>query len=105
MGKFEHTVQGYNQARDFLLQCGYRDDYLDRLESHEMIYVANKIHLNAAKCHSGTGIPYSMEGCHAARNFLLSTGYTDDYLDRLDGHELIFLANQMNASPVECLQG
>lgn len=96
MGKYEHTMSGFNQARKFLVHSGYRDDYLDRLESHELIYIANKQHAQAADKPTGEGIPHCSQGCHEARRFLLNTGYTVDYVDRLDGHELIFMANQLN---------
>lgn len=95
MEKFEHTTPGFNQARNFLVQCGYGDDYLNRLESHELIYVANKMHARSAECYSEDGIPHSLEGCHKARKLLLDTGYIVDYIDRLDGHELIFMANRL----------
>ena len=104
MGKFEHTMPGFNQAREFLLHCGYRDDYLNRLESHELIYIANKLQTEASDNRSTPCIPYSMEGCHEARRFLLGTGHSVDYVDRLDGHELIFMANQMNTATAKRLQ-
>lgn len=104
MGTYEHTMPGYNQAREFLLHSGYRDDYLNRLESHELIYVANKLHSHASDCRIDVAIPYSMEGCNEARNFLLKTGYSADYVDRLEGHELIFMANQINSEPSKNLQ-
>ena len=104
MKKYEHTMLGFNQAREFLVHCGYRDDYLNRLESNELVYVANKIHSQKSGCREGACIPHSMEGCHQARQFLLSTGHSVDYVDRLDGHELIFMANQMNTATAKRLQ-
>jgi hypothetical protein len=96
MEKYEHTMLGFNQAKKFLGHCGYRDDYLNRLESNELVYVANKVHFQTADCRAGACIPHSMEGCHQARQFLLSTGHSVDYVGRLDGHELIYMANQLN---------
>lgn len=104
MQKYEHTTPGYNQAREFLLKCGYRDDYLNRLESNELVYVANKEHSQAAECRPVDCIPHSMEGCHQARQLLLSTGHSVDYVDRLDGHELIFMANQLNPAAPKSFQ-
>lgn len=96
MKNYEHTMLGFNQARDFLAHSGYRDDYLNRLESNELVYVANKLHSQATDSHQDVCISHSMEGCHQARQFLLSSGHSVDYVDRLDGHELIFMANQLN---------
>jgi len=99
MEKYEHTILGFNQAREFLVHCGYRDDYLNRLESNELVYIANKVHFQAADCRASTYIQHSMEGYQQARQFLLSTGHSVDYVDRLGGHELIFMANRMNVAP------
>jgi len=98
MGKFEHTMLGFNQAREFLLHSGCRDDYLNRLDSHELIYIANKLDTQTADTHRGACIPHSKEGGHQARQFLLSTGHSVDYVDRLDGHELIYMANQLDTT-------
>jgi hypothetical protein len=92
MEKYEHTMPGYREARQFLMHRGFRDDYLNRLESHELVYVANKLHSTAGAFQPMQPIPYSTEGCHEARQFLLKSGYSEDYLNRLDGEELLCMA-------------
>ncbi len=104
MEKYEHTMLGFKQAREFLAHSGYRDDYLNRLDSHELIYIANKLDTQTADSHRGSCIPHSMAGCHQARRLLLNTGHSVDYVDRLDGHELIFMANQLNTAMPKSFQ-